>query len=460
MPKKYTFLKRWWAAPLALLAYILSSVFLLIGRTQLASVVAVAAYTLLGLTIAIFILNRARRAMPSTISGSIYVGIYSVLIAIAAVTIFVGGRTEFPAASPSQKSAETSKEVAPALEPASSEDVVRFTSTLNLAKRMGSSVGSPPLFRAGVENPLDSSVEFKPPQGGMYYLAVQMADEPFIAESQSSGEYLEVVREDYAVGQTLTVPKDITTLGGVRVKLEARSIVNSQPAGTPPDAPLTAKLYQLSGPGDRKLIDAYELPTEQAGLNDQWKYATFPFEVNLASGSNQTFLVEFTSPSTTNGWALSRVANGFGGIDDHYPGGELLINGSPPEYGPAADLTFDILARSEQSDKPELFVDDIELQLSRAPGEDNWFISQPVDLSEEIHLLIIKSDNPHISFYRFVFFQELSSLEEGEITDSSPEQTDVESDEGVSKDTGDSDEDLELQSPEATPTDEDESIEE
>lgn len=430
----YSFLTRWWAASLTLIAYIFSSLFLLIGLTQLAQVASLAASVLLGLAIAIFLLNWARRSMPSAISGSIYVGLYGVLVAIAAVIIFIGGKEEFSRISSSQKQAETSNEAAPAAE-ILSEDVVRFARTLDLATRMGVDTNSPaPSYRADEGDSIDISLEFKPPRSGSYYLAVQMTDTPFIAERQAQGEYLDVVQEGHSVGQTFQVGKDVSSFGGIRVKLEARSIVSGQPADSPPDAPLTATLYQLTGSGDRKLIDEFELPIDKAGLNDAWKYITFPFDLGTALTSNQTFLVEFTSPSSTIGWALSRVTNGFQGIDDLYKNGELLINGVPPESAPAADLTFDILARSNKTEKPKVLVDDIPLQLVPVQGKENWFTSQPVDISEGVHVLIIQSNNPHISFYRFVFFEEMSVVQ------------DAEADETKDKDV------LPTQSPSATPS--------
>lgn len=285
-----------------------------------------------------------------------------------------------------------------AVTPADAEDVVRFTSTLNLATRMGADTSSQPLFRAGVGQPIDRSVEFKVPRAGQYRLVLQMTDGPFVAQQQSVGEYLEVVREGSAVGQTFTVDDTSPRLGGVKVKLEARGIRTNQPAETAPDAPLTATLYT----SDQKKIGEIVLPVERAGLNDAWRWVTFPFDVELSKKTNRAFFVEFTSPSKVTGWALSRVSNGFENVEDHYRGGELLINGT----GVSADLTFAVLTRSHENKQPRLLVDETELTFSPLAGEPGWFFSEPVELSEGTHLLIVQSSNPHVSFFRFIFVPE------------------------------------------------------
>lgn len=291
----------------------------------------------------------------------------------------------------------------PAVAPAESEGVVRFTSSLNLAKRMGADLNVPPLFRAGVTQAIDRDIEFKAPRAGKYRLVMQMTDTPFVIEKQAVGEYLDVVKKGQAVGQTFTVGSDVPQLGGVQVKLEARSIVGGQPADTVPDAPLTAILYSDS---HDKLAE-YVLPVEQAGLNDAWRWVSFPFDIDLSRGSRRKFFVEFSSPSTVNGWALSRVSNGFGGIVDYYTNGELLINGA---NGSSADLTFAVLTRSNETKQPRLLVDETELTFSPLPGDREWFTSGPVELSEGAHLLIVKSSNPHLSFFRFIFVPESADV--------------------------------------------------
>lgn len=293
-------------------------------------------------------------------------------------------------------------ELAAAVTPVDTQDVVRFTSTLNLAQRMGADLTSQPLFRAGVKQAIDRSIEFKVSPAGKYQLVMQMTDTPFVDQQQAVGEYLEVVREGQAVGQTVTAGAQASHFGGLKVKLEARGILTGQPADTAPDAPITATLYT----GGHEKIDEVVVPVEQAGLNDAWRWVDFPFDVPLSPGSNRTFLVEFTSPAQVTGWALSRVTNGFGNVDDHYPGGELLINGKPPEIGPSADLTFAVLARSSENKQPRLAVDETVLTFTPLAEAKEWLLSEPVELNEGVHLLIVQSSNPHLSFFRFIFVPE------------------------------------------------------
>lgn len=315
------------------------------------------------------------------------------------------------------RASQTSDKSAPELAattPVDVKDVVRFTSSLNLAKRMGADLNLPPLFRAGAEQAIDRSIEFKVPRAGKYQLLMQMTDSPFVDQQQAVGEYLEVVREGHSVGQTVTVRAKTSHFGGLKVKLEARSIVSGQPADTAPDAPMTATLYT----GNREKIGEFVVSAEQAGLNDAWRWVTVPFDVQLSPGSNRTFSVEFTSPSKVNGWALSRVSNGFGNVDDHYPGGELLINGKPPGVGSSADLTFAVLARSSENKQPHLLADETELTFSPLSGDPGWFVSKAVELDEAVHLLIVQSSNPHLSFFRFIFVPESAT-----VVDESPRNT-------------------------------------
>jgi len=298
---------------------------------------------------------------------------------------------------------DTSKpESVAAVTPADAEDVVRFTSTLNLAKRMGADTSSQPLFRAGVGQPIDRDVEFKVLNSGQYRLVMQMTDTPFVDQQQLVGEYLEVVREGTAVGQTFTVSDKSPHFGGLKVKLEARNILAGQPAEVAPDAPLTATLYT----NDEKKVADVVVPVTEAGLNDAWRWLPIPFDVPLSPGSNQKFFVEFTSPSKVTGWALSRVSNGFENVEDHYPGGELRINGKRPEVGPSADLTFAVLTRSNENEQPRLLIDETELIMKPLPETPEWFFSDPVELSEGTRLLVVRSQNPHLSFFRFVFVPE------------------------------------------------------
>lgn len=307
-----------------------------------------------------------------------------------------------------------------AVTPAESEGVVRFTSSLNLAQRMGADLNSPPLFRAGVTQAIDRDVEFKVPRAGKYLLAMQMTDTPFVIQKQAIGEYLDVVREDQAIGQTFTVGSDVPQFSGVQVMLEARSILSNQPADTPPDAPLTATLY--SDRHDK--LGEYVLPVEQAGLNDAWRWVSFHFDSEFSQGNRRKFFVEFSSPSTVTGWALSRVSNGFGGIADHYSDGELLINGKPPTVGPSADLAFAVLTRSSENKQPLLLVDETELTFSPLPGDQDWFASEPTDLSDGVHLLVVRSSNPHLSFFRFIFVPESDTSDQATLTPS-PTPTDT-----------------------------------
>lgn len=308
-------------------------------------------------------------------------------------------------------------DLASAVVPTESEGVVRFTSSVNLATRMGSDPSSLPLFRAGATQGIKRDVEFKAPRTGTYRLVMQMTDTPFAIYKQEVGEFLEVVKDGEAVGQTFTVDSDIPQLGGVQVKLEARSILRGQPADTAPDAPLTATLYRA---GSQEKLAEYVLPVEQAGLNDAWRWVSFPLNVDLGRGDGRKFFVEFTSPATVNGWALSRVSNGFESIADHYAAGELLINGKPREDVAGGDLTFAVLTRSTATKQARLLVDETELTLAPLAETPGWFRSQPVELDEGAHLLIVQSDNPHLSFFRFIFVpdvaQEQNSTEQSETT--------------------------------------------
>ena len=76
-------------------------------------------------------------------------------------------------------------DLASAVVPAESEGVVRFTSSVNLATRMGADLTSPPLFRAGVTQAIDRDVEFKVPRAGKYRLVMQMTDTPFVIQKRS-----------------------------------------------------------------------------------------------------------------------------------------------------------------------------------------------------------------------------------------------------------------------------------
>lgn len=315
-----------------------------------------------------------------------------------AIYIYFSGRARLADLQQSQiEAAVTTLELA---------EVVRFTNSLELAKRMAADVTTSPLFRAGVNQSIDQDLEFINSDGGQYRLLMQMSDTPFISQQQTVGEFLEVVQAEKAIGQTFSIDTGDLKLGGVKVKLAARSIITGQPAEAQPDAPLTATLYDA----DEEVIGEFVLPPEQAGLNDNWRWVTFPFEQDLGAGSGRVFRVEFTSAATSIGWALSRVSDGFNRVADHYPDGELFNNGQPG----GADLTFAVLSRSNINSQPEISVDEVELIFNELEDEPGLFLSQAIDLVAGVHLLNLMSSNPHLGFYRFIWIPDFSEQAEDE----------------------------------------------
>lgn len=292
----------------------------------------------------------------------------------------------------------------------SNEDFMQFAGTLALAKRHAADTNVPPLLQATPDEPVNREISFTAPKAGDYRLAVQMADAPFVAYAQHESDYLSLVGVGRTVGQTFRVTDRITQLTGIRIKLESRSLPNNMPATSVPDKPLIVSFRPLIAEGEPTNTAEIELPPTEAGLNDAWRWVTLPFEANVSQGGNRSFIVEFTSASEIIGWALAHVTSSFQGKNDFYSDGELLINRGV--YKPGGDLVFEILGRNEQSSVPEVLVDETLLSLKGVDEDAQWFLSQPISLREGAeHKLVVRSSNPHISFYSFVFVQEQAPVE-------------------------------------------------
>lgn len=290
----------------------------------------------------------------------------------------------------------------------SNEDFMQFAGTLALAKRYAADTALPPLLRATLDEAVNKEISFTAPQTGQYRLAVQMTDTPFVVYAQPASDYLALVGVGRTIGQTFRISDRVTQLAGMRIKLEARSLPNNMPATSPPDKPLLVSFKPLSGGGIAAAPVEIVLSPAEAGLNDAWRWVTLPFEVDVSHGGNRAFIVEFTSASEIVGWALAHVTRSFQGTDDFYPDGELFINREA--YKPGGDLVFEILGRNDQADSPEVLVDETLLSLESV-DDAQWFLSQPLSLQEgAAHSLVVRSRNPHTSFYRFVFVQEQTPL--------------------------------------------------
>lgn len=285
-----------------------------------------------------------------------------------------------------------------------SEDFVQFAGTLALARRHAAAADTPPLLRAMPGQPAAREIQFTAPKTGSYRLAIQLTDTPFVDDAQRESDYLALVGTGRTVGQTFRVSERVTELAGIRVKLEARSLPNNMPATSAPDAPLTATFASVAS-GEHVQV---HVPTSEAGLNDAWRWVTLPFAPELSQG-DRTFAVEFTSASGVIGWALAHVTSGFNNTDDFYSDGELFMNREA--YKPGGDLVFEVLGRNAQSAPPEVVVDGTPLSLKPTEDDPEWFVSDPRSLQEQQpHSLIVRSGNPHLSFYRFVFVQEQAPI--------------------------------------------------
>lgn len=363
-----------------------------------------AAFIFLSLAVARGVVDEARRSYPGLIRQRTSRAV-SWLLVITAVGLIV--TESFFLLKPGKQSAPP-VESPPAVAP---EEVIYFAGTLDfLPRRQELDLSTTlPVVRAGVDQPVDKTISFTAPTTGEFRLAVQMTDSPFVDQAQRTHDALSIVGRGRTVGQTFLVSENVTKLTGVRVKLEARSIPNNLPGTSPPDAPLVATLFPLFRSGEPVKVVEARLPPKEAGLNDRWRWVTFPFEMDLLGARDRKFAVEFTSSSDVVGWALTHVNQGFEGTDDFYAGGELSFNRAPND--PSGDLAFEVLGRNERSAAPELIVDATILTLEKVEGDEHWFLSQPITLREgQGHTLIVRSTNPHISFYRFVFVQEQSPL--------------------------------------------------
>ena len=400
----FTFVSReHWAFTLSAF-FLLVAVFFLflkLGLWALAS--ALTAFVLLCLQVALSILGSVRRAFPHRLTRPVYRILQVFLLALALVIILHESRIELAGG---QRAPPPWSETA-SQERLSQEDLVQFAGNFLLAKRLGVDTQAPPTLQATVDQPLDHTIEFTAPEAWTYRLAIQMTDRPFVDYRQRASDYLVLVGTGRTAGQTFRVSDAVTKLTGLRVKLEARSLPNNLPATSAPDAPLVATFSRVTAGGPPAPAVQVQLPPEEAGLNDAWRWVTIPFEAELSSG--RTFAVEFTSTSEVIGWALAHVTSGFEGTDDFYPDGELFVNRIP--YNLGGDLSFEVLGRNEQSAFPEVLVDEVPLSLVQSEDDPDWYVSQPVTLrADEKHALTVRSSNPHFGFYRFVFVQEQAPI--------------------------------------------------
>lgn len=358
-------------------------VFFRLGRAQ--QIAGMVAFVFLALGVAFGMVEGLLPARIRRVRRTLVVLAVGLLVAESAL-LFQRGAPPPPAKT------EASAEVA-------REDFVQFAGTLALARRHAAAADAPPLVRATPEQSVEREIPFQVPRAGAYRLAVQMTDSPFVDAVQGASDYLSMVGTGRTVGQTFRVSERVTRLTGLRVKLEARSLPNNLPATSAPDAPLVASFSSVAGGTPVQV----QVSPEEAGLNDAWRFVTLPFEAEVSG--DRTFTVEFTSASDTLGWALAHVTKGFEGTDDFYPDGELFVNREV--YRPGGDLVFEVLGRNETAEPPEVTVDGTSLALTPTADFPDWFVSQPLALREEgDHSLVVHSNNPHISFYRFVFVQE------------------------------------------------------
>lgn len=393
--------KEHWAFALAAFCLLAAVLFLAVKLGLWALVSALTAFVLLCLQVALSTLDQVRQAFPRRLTPRVY-RVLSVFLSILAVVVIVreskielaGGKAAPPLWFETTPGERLSK-----------EEFVQFAGNFLLAKRLGADTQAPPVLQATGDQPVSRTIEFEVPESWKYTLAIQMTDRPFVDHQQRASDYLALVGTGRTVGQTFSVSDRVTRLTGLRVKLEARSLPNNLPATTSPDSPLVASFSPVSPGGEPVEAVEVRLPPEEAGLNDAWRWVTFPFEVDLSGRKDRTFAVEFTSASDVIGWALAHVTSGFEGTDDFYPDGELFMNRAPYDLG--GDLSFEVLGRNEQSAFPDVVVDETPLSLQQPPDDADWYVSQPVALDEgDKHTLTVHSSNPHIGFYRFVFVQE------------------------------------------------------
>lgn len=290
------------------------------------------------------------------------------------------------------------------------EDFVKFAGTLDLAQRYKAKSGTTPLLKATPDQPAERTISFTAPTSGAYRLAVQLEDSPFVDRAQPESDYLTIVDQGRSLGQTFVVSDRMSTLSGLRIKLEARSIVNNLPGTSAPDAPLLVNIRRLFDHSESEQVFTTSLDPEVAGLNDDWRWVTIPLDVEVTAGQSREFLVEFTSSAQFVGWALSHVTNSWKSVDDYYEDGQLYVDRQLYELG--GDLAFEILGRNEQAADSRLTVDGSLLELEALDEDDDWYLSQAVRIEEgKEHTLTISSSNPHLGFYRFVFVQERTGIE-------------------------------------------------
>ena len=377
-----------WPFTISGVSLLLASIFVFfrLGRAQ--QIAGMAAFLFLGLGVVLAMIEKIRPSRARAIRRLLVILVLGV---IAVESILLSRRGAPPPPPP------------PVVEVAN-EDFVQFAGTLALAKRYAADTTLPPLLRATPDEPVNQEMTFTAPRAGEYRLAVQMTDTPFVAYVQPDSDYLALVGLGRTIGQTFRVSDRVTQLAGIRIKLEARSLPNNMPATSPPDKPLVVSFKPLSAEGAAVTTAEIQLPPAEAGLNDAWRWVTLPFAVDVSQGGNRAFIVEFTSESEIVGWALAHVTSSFQGTDDFYADGELFLNREV--YKPGGDLVFEVLGRNNQSAPPEVLIDETLLSLESV-DDAPWFLSQPVSLREGAeHTLVVRSQNPHTSFYRFVFVQE------------------------------------------------------
>lgn len=393
-PLRRLFAQGVWPFTVAGGSLLLASVFVFfrLGRAQ--QIAGMVAFVFLGLGVACGIV---KEILPSRVRRA-----RQLLVVLAVGLLVVESVLLFRRGAPPPGKTEEGAEVA-------SEDFVQFAGTLALARRHAADASAPPLLRATPDQPVEREISFMAPKTGQYRLAVQMTDSPFVDYAQREHDDLAIVGTGRTVGQTFRVSERVLRLTGIRVKLEARSLPDNVPAASEPDAPLVAFFSPVSPGGEPVRVTEVRLPPKEGGLNDAWRWVTIPFEVDVSGKKNRTFAVEFTSASNVVGWALVHVRRGFKNTDDFYPEGELFMNREV--YTPGGDLGFEVLGRNAQSAPPEVIADGAPLSLTPTEDDQEWFVSEPLSLQEQkTHSLIVRSSNPHVSFYRFVFVQEAAPV--------------------------------------------------
>lgn len=166
----------------------------------------------------------------------------------------------------------------------------------------------------------------------LYTLESQDLVLSIIDQSQNSSTYNDYISINQSIGQTFVVG-NVARIKSIMIMAESRLISDDLPAPVKPDAPLVVTLYD--DPSKTHKIASYTILPDFAPTQDRWSWVTADLDVNVVP--NTRYYVEFTTNSTTVGWAIARVSNGDYGISDHYINGTEYVNGTPVER----DLMFE-----------------------------------------------------------------------------------------------------------------------